>query len=331
MPGPSRYPQADWASYGAYAQVQKRYNSRWLVQAGARLAGAEIDAVFDTTFYPFPYTTANLASGALTGSLGTTFTPNDAWTLRANLSTGYRAPNVDDMGKVFDSEPGTVIVPNPDLKAEYAWNAEAGAAWRIGRVTLNATAYYTLLSNAMVRRPFTLNGMDSIYYDGELSEVMAIQNAAKATVYGLQGGVDIDLGSGFYSSADINYQVGEEELDDGSTAPSRHAPPVFGRVELGYALDRLHLVANVQFSGKKDFDDLAPEEQDKPEIYAIDDLGRPWSPAWTTVNLRAMYSIEGKFTFTAGLENILDVRYRPYSSGIVAPGRNATLAVQVAF
>src|SRR5690606_37574601 len=131
--GPSRYPQADWLSAGVYAQVQKRFQPRWLVQAGARYSPFGIDAEFDTSFYPFPFTEARLRAGAVSGSLGATYPPSADWTLRINLSTGYRAPNVDDMGKVFDSEPGNVLVPNPALTAEYAYNAEAGAAWQVSR------------------------------------------------------------------------------------------------------------------------------------------------------------------------------------------------------
>ena len=41
-------------------------------------------------------------------------------------STGFRAPNVDDLGKVFDSTPGQVIVPNPGLRPERTLNTEVG-------------------------------------------------------------------------------------------------------------------------------------------------------------------------------------------------------------
>jgi hemoglobin/transferrin/lactoferrin receptor protein len=249
-----------------------------------------------------------------------------------NLSTGFRAPNVDDSGKVFDSEPGTVIVPNPDLRPEYAYNVEAGIAKVFGsNVRFDLTGYYTVLDNAMVRRPFTLNGLDSILYDGELSEVQSIQNAAVATVYGLQTGLEVKLPSGFGFGTDLNYQVGEEELDDGSTSPSRHAAPFFGSANVNYSDPRLRLVLYTQFSAKKDFEDLPQEEQGKTEIYAIDENGNPFSPGWYTLNFKASIHFEKNFTITAGLENITDVRYRPYSSGIVAAGRNFILAARFGF
>jgi len=152
-----------------------------------------------------------------------------------NLSSGFRAPNVDDMGKIFDSEPGAVVIPNPDLKPEYAWNGELGIT-RVfnGVAKVDLTGYYTLLQNAMVRRDYQLNGQDSIEYDGEMSRVQAIQNAAKAYVYGLQFGLQVKLGAGFGVATQFNYQKGEEELDDGTTSPLRHAAPWFGITHFTY-------------------------------------------------------------------------------------------------
>ncbi len=330
--GPSRYPQATWSSLGAYANFQRRFSDQWLLQAGARYSRFHQQAEFDTTFYPFPYTNATIKNGGLTGSLGLSCFPSEKWTFRINASTGLRSPNVDDSGKVFDSEPGYVLVPNIDLKAEYAYNFEVGLASIIGEVVkVDLTGYYTKLDNALVRRNFTFNGLDSIMYDGVPSQVQAVQNAALATVYGVQFGLAVELPSGFGCSADLNYQKGEEELDDGSVSPSRHAAPFFGIARLSYKHDALRLVLYSSFSGKKAFKDLPEEEKTKQEIYAVDQNGNPWSPSWVTLNVKASYDLNDFFTIGAGLENITDLRYRPYSSGIVAPGRNVVLSLQARF
>jgi hemoglobin/transferrin/lactoferrin receptor protein len=44
-----------------------------------------------------------------------------------------------------------------------------------------------------------------------------------------------------------------------------------------------------------------------------------------------MYQFSTNFTIGAGLENITDQRYRPYSSGIVAPGRDFVLSLKAEF
>lgn len=330
--GPSRYPQATWRSYGVYVNYLRHIHDRLTLQGGLRYSLFDLDATFDTRFYPFPFTNASIDNGALTGSVGAVLSPSDKWTLSANLSTGFRSPNVDDAGKVFDSEPGFVIVPNPDLSPEYAYNAEVGLAHVFGKnVKADLTVFYTLLNNALVRRDFTLNGADSIVYDGELSRVQAIQNAARAYVYGLQAGIEIKLPSGFGINTDLNYQVGEEELDDGTTSPSRHAAPFFGTTGVKYSENNLTLMLYAQYSAGKSFDELPREEQAKEELYAHDLNGNPYSPGWYTINFKALIHFEKNFTITAGLENITDVRYRTYSSGIAAPGRNFILSIRLGF
>lgn len=331
-PGPSRYPQATWASYAVYLSDQLKISEKFLVQAGVRYNLYQLDAEFDTSFYPFPFTTASMNKGAVTGSLGFVYHASEKWVISAGGATGFRSPNVDDMGKVFDSEPGSVVIPNPDLEAEYAYNGEIGIAKVFGEsVRMDVSGYYTILQNALVRRDYTLNGLDSIIYDGEMSRVQAIQNAAVANVYGIQAGFEVRLQSGFGASSQFNYQVGEEELDDGSKSPSRHAPPWFGISRLSYTTGRLNMQLYSVYSGEKQFADLPEEEKGKTEIYAVDKDGNPWSPSWYTLNFKAMYQITGNFSVSTGLENITDQRYRPYSSGIVAPGRNFIISFKANF
>ncbi len=50
---------------------------------------------------------------------------------------------------------------------------------------LELSGFYTYLVDAMVRRDYTFNGMDSIWYDGEYSQVEAIVNAGSAKIYGI--------------------------------------------------------------------------------------------------------------------------------------------------
>lgn len=331
-PGASRYPQSDWASYAFYLTDQVRLFGPLSIHAGIRYNQYVIDAEFDNTFYPFPFTKATLNNGAVTGSFGVVFRPERTLVVSANASTAFRSPNIDDIGKVFDSEPGAVTVPNPGLEAEYAYNAELGISKLFGEVVkLELTGYYTLLNNAMVRRDYTLNGLDSMMYDGEMSRIQAIQNAAKAHVYGIQAGLNIELPEGFGISSDLNYQKGEEELDDGTTSPSRHAPPWFGISRLSYATGKIAMQFYVVYSGEKSYEDLPEEEKSKTEIYAVDENGNPWSPGWYTINFKALYQITDQFALSAAMENVTDQRYRPYSSGIVAPGRNFILSMKVNF
>ncbi|MFA6402758.1 MAG: TonB-dependent receptor [Salinivirgaceae bacterium] len=331
-PGPMRYPQSKWASIAAYLNDEFKVSDKFTMQAGLRYNQFILDAQFDTTFYPFPFTTANNNNGALTGSIGGVYRPTESWVINANFGTAFRAPNVDDLGKVFDSEPGTVTVPNPDLEAEYAYNFDLGIAKVFGDVAkVDLTGYYTLLQNAIVRRDYQFNGQDSIAYNGEMSQVQANQNAAVANVYGIQAGLELKLPAGFNFSSDLNYQVGEEELDNGTTSPSRHAAPLFGVSRLIYKANKLNMQLNATYQGERKFDDLAQEEKGKDELYAKDANGNNYAPSWYTLNFHARYQITSNFNLGAGIENITDQRYRPYSSGISGAGRNYMLSVRANF
>lgn len=331
-PGPTRYPQAAWASIGLYLNDVYKLSDQFTLQAGLRYNRFILNAEFDTTFYPFPFTEANINNGALTGSIGGVYRPAESWALSANFATAFRSPNVDDVGKVFDSEPGAVTVPNPDLEAEFAYNLDLGIAKTFGNVLkLDFTGFYTQLSNALVRRNFTLNGREQIMYDGELSRVQAIQNAARADVYGFQAGMEWQFGENFSLTSNFNYQLGEEELEDGNTSPSRHAAPFFGVTRLRYSNNKLSMELNAVYQGERKHEDLSVEERDKEEIYALDENGNTYAPAWYTINWKAMYRINPSLSVNAGVENITDQRYRPYSSGISGAGRNFVLSLQAGF
>jgi hemoglobin/transferrin/lactoferrin receptor protein len=331
---PDRYPASTWNSYAAYINYQFNINEKITLQSGVRYNGFDIQSDFTShlEFFPFDFTSSNISNAATTGSVGVVYRPDEKWKISINGSTGFRAPNVDDIGKIFDFSDGEVVVPNTSLEAEYAYNGEINISKIFGEnVKLDLTGFYTYLDNAMVRRPFTVNGQDSIVYDDALSQVFAIQNAAFATVYGFNAGIEINLPQGFEISSRYNYQLGEEEMDDGVTSRSRHAAPAFGMTSLTYQREKLTLQFYAMYNAEVSFENLNHEEQLKEVIYAKDANGNPYSPSWYTVNMKAMYQFHTNFSISGGVENITDQRYRPYSSGLVAPGRNAVLALRVNF
>ena len=114
LPDASRYPDGStWNSYGAYVTYKNKLSPQYILQTGLRYNFVTLDAEFDTTYYSFPFTTAKMRTGAVTRNAGLVWHPQSDWQVNFNLSTGFRAPNVDDLGKVFDSEPGSVVGPEP--------------------------------------------------------------------------------------------------------------------------------------------------------------------------------------------------------------------------
>ena len=322
----TRYPDGSiYNNYAAYLNYEFKHSERLNLLTGIRYSYFNIEADFDNTFYPFPFSSAKLSPGAPSGSVGFVYRPREKTTLQANLSSAFRAPNIDDVGKVFDSEPGRVIVPNPDLEPEFAYNFDIGIQHSFNQtIKVELTGFYTYLDNAMVRRDFTFNGQDSLIYDGQMSKVQALVNVGSAYLYGFNSKLFVDFNQNWSLTSTFNFVTGEDEEEQ----TLRHVSPVFGSTHILYKHNRLKLDLFAFYSGGFDFEELAPDEKAKPHLYAVDENGLPYSPSWYTVNLKSSWQLSSYIQLNFGIENILDKRYRTYSSGIAAPGRNFILGLR---
>jgi hemoglobin/transferrin/lactoferrin receptor protein len=77
------------------------------------------------------------------------------------------------------------------------------------------------------------------------------------------------------------------------------------------------------------FEQLNAEERVKTAIYAKDAAGKPYSPGWYTLSLSMNWQCREWARIGAGVENITDQSYRPYSSGIAAAGRNFYISLHL--
>lgn len=331
IPTSSRYPDGGSKAFqsGAYFSYKKIFKEVPVTFiSGIRLSETYLKSNFiDTSYFHLPFTEIKLNNNAITGSVGINYHPG-TYNIRANFSSGFRAPNLDDVAKIFDSEPGNVIVPNKDLKPEYIYNLGVGIqknfkSWAEFEVNI----FYSYLTNAMVRRNFILNGQDSIYYDGTLSRVQAIVNTSWATIYGFSVDIDIQPVQYFGLKGHLTFTKGKD--DSGNSL--RHIPPVFGATDFYFEKNKLRLLINIDFNGEVPYNQLAPSERNKPYLYVLNKSGLPYSPSWITYNFKGTYALNSKFLLSFAIENITDYRYRPYSSGISAPGRNFAAGLRYRF
>ncbi|WP_282134720.1 TonB-dependent receptor plug domain-containing protein [Seonamhaeicola maritimus] len=326
----SRYPNgASWESAAIYTSIKYKPNPKFVFQSGLRFNHIVSKANFEenNTFLNLPFNASKNEAGALTGTAGISWSPNNILQWKLNASSAFRAPNIDDIGKVFDSEPGSVVVPNESLKPEYAYGGELGLKLNFSNVVLDMSSYYTYLDNALVRRDYTLNGENQIMYDGELSNIQAIQNASKAWIYGFEIGLKMSIANHLDLKSQYSIIGGSEEAGD-IEVPIRHVSPNFGNAHLIWSNNSFKMDAFINYNGELSFNELAPSEIGKDYLYALDSNGNPYSPSWYTLNLRSQYRLNNSTTITATLENITNQRYKTYSSGIAAPGRNFILSLK---
>ena len=327
----SRYPNgSSWQSLAAYVNYKYKPNKKFTFQTGTRFNHISIQANLqeNNIFFNLPFNSSNIKTGALTGTAGISWAPNSKMLWKFNASTAFRAPNIDDIGKIFDSEPGTVIVPNSKLESEYAYSGELGLVLNFDKVVLDFATYYTYLDNALVRRDFSINGETQIIYDGEISDIKAIQNASKAWIYGFEVGAKISVTDHFKVTTQYSVIGGSEEDQNGIEVPIRHVAPNFGNTHFIWENEKLKWDAFFNYTNELSFNQLAPSEVDKDYLYAKDKNGNPYAPSWFTLNFRSQYQVNNSTSVIATLENITNQRYRSYSSGIAAPGLNFILAVK---
>ncbi|WP_412987150.1 TonB-dependent receptor domain-containing protein [Pontimicrobium sp. IMCC45349] len=326
----SRYPNgSNWQSLAAYMSYKYKPNKKFTFQSGIRYNHININADLtdNNQFYDFPFSNADLNTGALTGTAGLSWNPSDLMQWKFNASTAFRAPNIDDVGKIFDSEPGSVVVPNNDLKPEYAYGGELGLTLNFSNsVIIDLSTYYTYLDNALVRRDFSINGQTEIIYDGELSNVQAIQNASKAWIYGFEAGLKINFSDDLKFTSQYSIVRGTEEDENGIEVPVRHVAPAFGNSHFIWSKNKMKFDAFINYNGELTNNQLSNSVADY--LFALDENGKPYSPSWYTLNLRSQYKFNKSLSMVATFENITNQRYRTYSSGIAAPGTNVILALK---
>lgn len=332
----SRYPNnSSLQSFGTYMNYKSKIVDDVFFQSGVRysLTKLQADLSQNNTFYDFPYGNINLENGAFVGGIGLSWVRNIYNNWKFNINTAFRSPNIDDVAKVFDSEPGNVVVPNPGLKPERSFGIEFGGYFRTkNNIELDFSTYITYLYDALIRDDFTLeNGISQIIYDGELSQIQALQNGSKSLIYGFEFGANMVINKNLSLKSQLNLIAGHELNELPFALPVRHIPPNFGNLHLIFEKGRLSFDAFVNFNSEISYNNLAESERAKPYLYALDKDGNPYSPSWTTYNFRSKYLLSDKLNFTLSFENISDKLYRPYSSGISAPGLNFIFSVNYAY
>jgi len=341
-PTTPRYPDggSNYTSAAIYGSYLRNLSKSITLNSGIRYNHILINASLeDDSIIDFPFEKLDLSNGSLSGNLGLIYKTNKNWQLSGLFSTGFRSPNIDDVGKIFDGSDGFVQVPNENLKPEHTFNWEVNLNKSGEKIDFEIVGFYSILKDAMLRSNFTFNGQDSIFFDGELSRVQALQNFGRAKIYGASAKFNYRFNEklrmthtftftdGKVTDQEDNtvYDFNGREIVLGSDIPLRHTAPPFGRSSFTYESLNFRYEFYISYNGKRSAENFSPSELSKPHLYTADG-----SLAWYTLNFKAQYTLNG-WTINGGIENILDKHYRPYSSGISAPGRNFILSLRYSF
>lgn len=182
---------------GGYGIASRKW-TRWEVSGGVRydfrtITGQQMN---DNTVKP-PY---DLFSGFtrnyndVSGSVGAGYNIDERTTLKFNVASGYRTPNIAELSAngVHD---GTARYEygNTDLKPEHSTQADLGLTWSSKHVLVNAAIFDNYIKDFIfIRKLQSVSGGDSIPVSNNYqSDAAYIYNQSDANLYGAELYVDL--------------------------------------------------------------------------------------------------------------------------------------------
>ena len=332
----SRFPDggSSYTSSAVYTDYRQDINEKSTLNTGIRLTNTMLNARWiDQTFIALPSTEIELTNTALTATIGYVYKPTKDWKLNSVISSGFRSPNIDDVGKIREKN-GNVTLPNVALKPEFAYNAEIGVLkfFNQRKFSVGFNTYYTLLDNYITREA---DG-NTILYDGEIGNVVKNINKGRAYITGFTANYFGRLNNSFNTSGSITYTKGRTFDTD---EPMSSIPPLFGRFEISYRKNRIELSVDYRFNAKKDMKEYNISEGIDNHVQtpiinanATNAVDKYYgTPSWQTTSLSAKYNMNQNLWVQGKVTNLFDEHYKEFASGVSAPGRNFSVALHATF
>jgi hemoglobin/transferrin/lactoferrin receptor protein len=317
----SRYPNSSFATAGLYASHRISLLPNLILSDGVRLSYVNLQANFNPDYFGQELGKVEQQSTSFNYNLGLVWQLPQQFRLTGLVSSGFRNPNVDDLGRTFEQNNGTLIVANPNLKPEQIVYREFGIGKNLknkGSISING--FYSTLTDAIVVRPFSINGSEAVMYQGEQFSTQANVNIGKARLYGFTAEAQYEFTPNVTARVNVSQTRGKDKTNQ---VPLDHIPPVFGQASLLYAKNNWQAETYWMMNGPKQLRDYSPSGEDN-----LNYAPAGGSPGWQTWNLKIAYQWSKSWTLQSGVENILDQNYRTFASGINAPGRNFILALR---
>ncbi|MGB1169937.1 MAG: TonB-dependent receptor, partial [Flavobacteriaceae bacterium] len=212
----TRYPDggSSYVSSAMYLGYRDDLNAKSTINTGVRFTRTNLKASWiDQSTIILPETNIKLDNSAITATLGYVYKPNKSIQLNTVISSGFRSPNIDDVGRVREKS-GNVTVPNIHLKPEFAYNAEIGIQkyFNDRKFRFGFNTYYTLLQHYIIRDDFSMYGNSShgglLLYDDEMGNIVSNQNRGNAFIHGYTASYQGKLSEYLTTSGFITYTKG---------------------------------------------------------------------------------------------------------------------------
>jgi len=340
---PTRYPSdgSNYSTAASYFEFRKDLSDKSNFNFGMRYTYTWLNASWlEEALIDANLNTIKTQNSSLTGSLGYVYRSNNDWQISANFSSGFRSPNIDDMGKIRENR-GLLSIPNQHLKPEYAYNSELGVTkfFNNKKNIVSLNFYYTHITDHIIRDYFeilndtTTEDPKTILYNSEEVKTMANINTGRAYIYGFSFDSEATVLKNLMFKSNVTFTRGGS-VNNPNPLPS--ISPLFGSFYLKWINSNFKTQLSYKFSGYKNPADYSYGGEDgleetpllgyndkEPNYYGI--------PSWGVFKVSSSYIISNKLKATLIFDNIFDIHYREFASGISSPGRNLNIVLEHKF
>ena len=241
-------------------------------------------------------------TSALVYNVGVLRTITNSLALYFNYNTGFRAPNIDDLGSLgivdFRYE-----VPQYNLQPEYTKTSEVGLKFTKANTRLRMNVFYTDIQGQIAR--IKLEGDSMSGYP-----VYRKENLEFCELYGANFNFTQNIGEKWNLDLGGSICIGNNLTRNESM---RRIPPMNGFFKVTSILNN-----NWQLNG----DIQIVNEQKKLSSGDIADnrIGINGTNAYTLLNLGIKYT-HSKYSIVGAIYNVFDSKAKVHGSGIYLPGR----------
>jgi len=338
---PTRYPSdgSSYTSFASYVNWSWNMSEFFTFNIGTRLTFTGLKASWNDIISVNPQLSeVNLNSKALTTTVSIKLRPSKRVQINTVLSSGFRNPNIDDIGKIRENN-GLLVVPNTFLKPEYAYNLDLGIDFRSlnNKNYISLRGFSTIISRHIGRDEFvvfsdiTTPDLSTVIYNGEEVTTISNKNLGNRFIHGFS----IDGFTKMMNSLKFDYSMTYTKGDDNDNyGPLPSISPLFGSFALSYSKKGVNLKAIYKFAEAKNPGEYSFGGEDgldeTPFIINSEGLlSYLGTPKWSDLSIFGSKNISSSVTLRLGLTNVFDSHYRTFASGISAPGRSFQLGLNL--
>lgn len=248
---------------------------------------------------------------ALVSNFGFNYQLDQHGFLFGSITTGYRAPNIDDLGSLgivdFRYE-----IPSYDLRPEKSLNTEIGYKYRSNKNDFSIAAFKMKLKDIIAR----------VQVDGKVINgynVYNKKNIESSYINGAEVNYNYLLSKYLTWYTNATYTYGQNVTKN---EPMRRIPPLFGQNKISFVKKNKTFAITHQFAGKQDR--LAQGDKDDNRI------GKLGTPGWNIFNIDAGWEFKN-LSLNTSLINISNVQYKTHGSGVYAMGRAVNFSFKIEF